>query len=294
LARENLLIQGLLDEAKRDLEASNLLLKTDLIEIAAWHTEQAFEKAIMFVYASYKIKFQGRAVDSVHDKMEEKLHTEKHMLMVNMLNEMIPDFGAFIDKRMNPLMSQLPPDLLADLTGFLGKNNPNQTVSKAGKQLGKIRSASQANPAKSMTLEQFLDQCTADNFKKDVARSDIQPSILTSLESLKQAGSFNFGNKELGKAFEMAGLDRPDLYLALYRFPSAALGIAGWILSDPISTRYPQRKHDYANLKLYRARVPALRGFYLEVNQQIENLIKYGEQFLEAFLLLRKLGVQKV
>ena len=93
----------------------------------------------MYVYASYKIKFQRRPVDSVHDKMEEKLHTDKHMLMVNMLTEMISDFRTLGIERMNSVISQLPSDQSVDLSGFLEKIKPAENASKATEQLRMIR-----------------------------------------------------------------------------------------------------------------------------------------------------------
>ena len=285
MTRENLLIQELLTEAKRDLEASNLLLKTNLIEIAAWHTEQAFEKSIMYVYASYKIKFQRRPVDSVHDKMEEKLHTDKHMLMVNMLTEMISDFRTLGIERMNSVISQLPSDQSADLSGFLQKIKPAQNASKATEQLRMIRSTLDSNAVKSMPLEKFLDLCTAANFKKDISKLNVGSAVQEGLVSLTRDGTFEFASKDVESAVKAAGLDQPELYIGLYRFPSLALIMARRILTDPISTRYPLRRRDHANLKLYRERVPGLHDFYLEVNQQIKSLIQDGEEFLRTFQL---------
>jgi len=294
LPKANLLIQELLMEAKRDLEASDQILKTDLIEIAAWHTEQAFEKAIMYVYASYKTRFLGRAVDSVYEKMKDKPHTDKHILMLNMLNEMIPDFGGLVTAKTNSALPQLTPNLSADLSGFLLKVNPSQNVSKAMAQLGKLRSALDSTAAKSMSLGQFLDRCTVANFKKDMLSLDVQSDVEKGLESLIQAEVFKFRDKDLENTFKASGVGQPDLYVGVYRFPLVALNMARWILKDPISTRYPLREWDYANLRLYRARSPALHDFYQEVNRQIETLIQYGEEFLQAFSSLGNLGIKKL
>ncbi|MGP8057909.1 MAG: hypothetical protein ACLP9K_09955 [Nitrososphaerales archaeon] len=290
----SLLIEEMRTESRRDLAMAASLLETEYIEGVAWHNEQAFEKAVMYGYASFKISVQKRDAKSVAERMKEPFHTEKHQLVLSMLHEIYSSFLRTLNTAArNP--------------GDLGISDTNAL--EARRFADRLRDRFQAEP-----IRDRLDAIEAeakvriDRWSKDPAgiRELISYSTADRARQLTEAVPDFAAAREFAKSFMHSkttdktissvidlGLGRPffAIFEDFYRFPHSALKLAPYILPHSLTARYPIHEGDFGNLLLYRQNSETLREFYLVMNDAVAKLHASVGPFIESATAFDSLGL---
>ena len=274
----------LTDEMKtasiRDLGMAKEFLGTEYIEGVAWHTEQAFEKLVMYAYAKYKIVVLGQDAQSIAQKLKETWHPVKHHLTINLLHEMFSTFGGRLNRASsNPASVVADPSLQPSVQKFAQRIKDLEYVRQILERLESIEAEIDQRTKNSKGFRELVSISTEGNARVLLAN---KPDIASALEFARQ------NLRKLSPGAPVSALIDPaidklgDLFRDLYTFPYVALNIAPLILPHSLTSRYPIMETDFENLMVYRENRKSLGGFFTVMMGGIEELTESVEAHVEA------------
>src|SRR5574341_879723 len=286
MSLEDEFINELKLQAYRDLEgAENLLTNNGHIEHLAWHCEQGYEKLVKYVYAYFKLKFQKGRVESVDEKMREKIqHRETYKLILNMFREIFGHFTGRLSEIWVKIESGAPPETSAYLRRFMDANVPNNIRGDLDRRIDSIESKIRSNLSTQQAFEFFIGNSTQDGESEALRKIDRTSKVNDYLANLGK-DLFKSQDPMISKASVVMN---PQLWIDFYTFAGKGLVLASWILPHVSMARYPLIEYNFQNLKAYRERTKELRPFFEYLTSEVKELGKSADKFIDSLDQIKK------
>ena len=289
VSNANRLIDEMKEASVRDLGMATQLLGTKYIEGVAWHTEQAFDKLVMFGYAKYEIVVLGKRAEAIAEKLKQTWHPVKHHLTVNLLHEMFSAFGGRVNQAAkSPATIVNDPNLQPLVQKFAQRVKGTNYVADIRKRLEGIEAEIDSRTKDTKGFRELISISTEKNARTVLAN---RPDITGALEFAKQSLYKMSPGEPLLAGIDLVVDSLRDMYQVLYSFPYSVLNIAPLILPHSLTSRYPIAETDFENLAIYRENSEQLRAFFGAVIGEIEALTGSVDPHVEALRDMNSIGM---